>query len=444
MSNAARPARTDVSPGNPAAPARDDREILRDLEAFIDAGRVGVHFPGWLEARFEEDTRATLARRLVQSTPTSLILYNSFLVSDFVLMPETLGLASALHFLAVTPLLLLAGRVFAANPRRIWREIAAATIPTAMVLQILCVYILSPSGNAPLYAYFVIMVTIVTNTSLHLSHRCARWATFVTFLLLTVTFALTRKSPFAVSLVQATSFVVCGHASIRAAFQRERDFRRSYLYRLRDRLRVEAMDAEARQDALTGLANRRGLDAAADALWACPGADASPVAAILFDVDRFKAFNDRYGHPAGDGCLKRLAACASAELRGAEDCAARYGDQGRRTAPAEHRRVGDSARGRRKPDRHGEFRRRLRDGLEIVLRRADVGGRRGALRRQAGRPQPRRRRAGPEAGGRVSDHERLHAGRRRRCAAPGSRSFRRCNGLVASRSPSGSDAASPP
>jgi diguanylate cyclase (GGDEF)-like protein len=327
MSNAARPARTDVSPGNPAAPARDDREILRDLEAFIDAGRVGVHFPGWLEARFEEDTRATLARRLVQSTPTSLILYNSFLVSDFVLMPETLGLASALHFLAVTPLLLLAGRVFAANPRRIWREIAAATIPTAMVLQILCVYILSPSGNAPLYAYFVIMVTIVTNTSLHLSHRCARWATFVTFLLLTVTFALTRKSPFAVSLVQATSFVVCGHASIRAAFQRERDFRRSYLYRLRDRLRVEAMDAEARQDALTGLANRRGLDAAADALWACPGADASPVAAILFDVDRFKAFNDRYGHPAGDGCLKRLAACASAELRGAEDCAARYGGE---------------------------------------------------------------------------------------------------------------------
>jgi diguanylate cyclase (GGDEF)-like protein len=171
------------------------------------------------------------------------------------------------------------------------------------------------------------MATVLTNTSLQLSHRAAWWATLATFVLLSMTLVLTDKSAVGLAFMQVTIFVACGHASIRVAFERERDFRRSYLYRLRDKLRVEAIDLEARQDSLTGLANRRGLDARAAALWASSDADVSPVAAILFDVDRFKAFNDLYGHPAGDGCLRRLAACASAELRGAADIAARYGGE---------------------------------------------------------------------------------------------------------------------
>ena len=47
----------------------------------------------------------------------------------------------------------------------------------------------------------------------------------------------------------------------------------------------------------------------------------------MLDIDHFKAFNDRYGHPAGDACIKRVTACALAELRGAQDLAARYGGE---------------------------------------------------------------------------------------------------------------------
>jgi diguanylate cyclase (GGDEF)-like protein len=48
---------------------------------------------------------------------------------------------------------------------------------------------------------------------------------------------------------------------------------------------------------------------------------------VLLDVDHFKAFNDLYGHPAGDACLKRIAACVTAELRNVDDLAVRYGGE---------------------------------------------------------------------------------------------------------------------
>jgi diguanylate cyclase (GGDEF)-like protein len=84
--------------------------------------------------------------------------------------------------------------------------------------------------------------------------------------------------------------------------------------------------AIARQDPLTGLANRRAFDEAlADALAAGTGRRAGDgFALLLADVDAFKQINDRFGHTTGDRVLRELAARASAEVR-AGDCVARIG-----------------------------------------------------------------------------------------------------------------------
>ena len=110
-------------------------------------------------------------------------------------------------------------------------------------------------------------------------------------------------------------------------FALDRDIRRSYLRMLRDRLRLAEVDAEAKRDALTDLANRHHLNAHAAEIWRRGDERSSPAAIVLLDVDHFEPFNDLYGHPAGDACLKRVAACVAAELRGIDDLAVRYGGE---------------------------------------------------------------------------------------------------------------------
>jgi diguanylate cyclase (GGDEF)-like protein/PAS domain S-box-containing protein len=81
------------------------------------------------------------------------------------------------------------------------------------------------------------------------------------------------------------------------------------------------------QDGLTGLANRRIFDEAFAREYRRAMRDQCCLALIMIDVDRFKAFNDLYGHPAGDECLRRVAEAIAGSIRRPGDVAARYGGE---------------------------------------------------------------------------------------------------------------------
>lgn len=83
----------------------------------------------------------------------------------------------------------------------------------------------------------------------------------------------------------------------------------------------------ALQDALTGLANRRYFDATLAREWQQSLRTGRPVALVMVDVDHFKRYNDSYGHPAGDTCLRTVAAAIGDTVRQATDTAARYGGE---------------------------------------------------------------------------------------------------------------------
>lgn len=63
----------------------------------------------------------------------------------------------------------------------------------------------------------------------------------------------------------------------------------------------------SRLDPLTGLLNRRGLDAAIDDVWLLGREHGRCVAVIVVDIDRFKAVNDEHGHEEGDAVIVRIA-----------------------------------------------------------------------------------------------------------------------------------------
>ncbi len=80
-------------------------------------------------------------------------------------------------------------------------------------------------------------------------------------------------------------------------------------------------------DGLTGLANRRRLDEALLSEWQRSMRQGRPMAVIMIDVDEFKAYNDHFGHQAGDNCLVQLSGILRNNVQRAGELVARYGGE---------------------------------------------------------------------------------------------------------------------
>jgi len=80
-------------------------------------------------------------------------------------------------------------------------------------------------------------------------------------------------------------------------------------------------------DGLTGISNRRMYDELAIREWRRCERMAKPISLVMIDVDHFKLFNDKYGHQAGDECLKKIAEQVGRAAPRATDLAARYGGE---------------------------------------------------------------------------------------------------------------------
>jgi diguanylate cyclase (GGDEF)-like protein len=87
------------------------------------------------------------------------------------------------------------------------------------------------------------------------------------------------------------------------------------------------LEALSRTDGLTGIANRRRFDEVLASEWARSQRSGEPLALAMLDIDWFKAYNDHYGHLAGDDCLRSVAAVLSNCAARHTDLVARYGGE---------------------------------------------------------------------------------------------------------------------
>src|SRR5690606_29123732 len=307
-----------LDPAWPEAP--QPHAEVRNEDALLARGLRSLRFPGQLEKQFHEDRGPARQRYVRISGLLSLLIFNRFLVADYLLAPDVFDLAVRLRMLGCSPLALalLMWNFFG------WRWVLKNTPPGftegfvlfSGVAAASCIsYILFQSQHPDKQYYRVGMMVFLTygNIVQRLWFRYAVafsliiWVMHVVGMLMVPPINARLELP-AMSLVTAAAVF-----TLMANYAMEYDARRRYmLSRRRLRLMDELAEAQrrlhelSRVDSLTGLANRRHFQEHMHQVWQRAAHDGREVAIIILDVDHFKRYNDHYGHPAGDHCLAQV------------------------------------------------------------------------------------------------------------------------------------------
>jgi len=214
--------------------------------------------------------------------------------------------------------LLLAWFAWTPSFERRYLKVANLAVPARNVVAAFAIAAVSARGQIELLIVLPVMV-LSPFFFLGLHFRSASVCvalTVISFVLSALTFDL----PLPVLLRTCGFLAVTGATSAVAAWQLERQARRSFLEG-----RLIAQLAE--HDALTGAKNRRVFDEHLSRLWQQAIRDGRHLAILLIDVDHFKAFNDRYGHQAGDVALQQVARSVQAQICRPLDMLSRYGGE---------------------------------------------------------------------------------------------------------------------
>ena len=113
--------------------------------------------------------------------------------------------------------------------------------------------------------------------------------------------------------------------------RRTKQLRKEVQVRERAERELQRANVELRRsamvDGLTQIANRAAFEEYLDEHWDRQAVEGGTLALVMADVDEFKAYNDHYGHVAGDDALRTVAACLDRSVRASQDLACRYGGE---------------------------------------------------------------------------------------------------------------------
>jgi diguanylate cyclase (GGDEF)-like protein len=305
-------------------PAGIDRTVV---ERTIASGFRLLKFPPQLEAAFESEVGRARCRQLALGGLFGVLLFDLFVVSDWLITPDIFLTALWIRLGIVTPIaLVMIASLYLYPPVAVreWVVAAGAVILGAGGNLYLMLASRSPHHDAQHQTIILILLFVA------MVQRVRFWysvpACLACFALHAWGLALLSGYPFEFQVSANGVFACAVILSLVGSYVLERETRMNYLLLLRGRLQRRDLDAKSRRDPLTGLRNRGSLD---EAIAACDqsGAFGDEVAVVLLDIDHFKSFNDTAGHQAGDVCLKRVAGILQSELRDQADDAFRFGGE---------------------------------------------------------------------------------------------------------------------
>ncbi|HEY4210116.1 MAG TPA: diguanylate cyclase [Steroidobacteraceae bacterium] len=284
-------------------------------------GWLRLRFPGELESEFLLSYRASARRWVRMSVLVALSTVLGFAVIDhWVLVGPHLPRADMVRFGLQLPLVLI---ILVLTTERFYGRWYQPSIQVAAPLFGLGTVVMATQASPeqlPLVAARLLLATFYFYSMLGLTFRAALRSNLLVMGAYGVA-ALLGAVSHNVAIYQLFVLFCANLIGGSGCFALEHANRVAFLERRR-------LSEVAMHDGLTGLLNRAALEDQVRRLWQHAERDRLPVSVVLIDIDHFKAYNDRYGHQAGDRCLREVAtAVKRAARRRPLDLVARYGGE---------------------------------------------------------------------------------------------------------------------
>jgi diguanylate cyclase (GGDEF)-like protein len=318
----------------PIAP--DQAPALKaEAEAWLDSGGGWARrLPRAVRGEFDRQTRARRSRIAGLMTLLGAAVVAAFYPVMASAVPDMVA-SLRLLFIGVTmPFFALVALVVLRDPAPRLREMLLALPPVLAQAMLTYVFIHAPVKSQDEYLAGSILLMLFATVSVQLRTGLAAADVAAILALFAAGLAAVPNGHPHEARNLVAICLVCGLYMVSANMRLEWEQHRAFVLALRERLRRQELtqqnvelDELVRRDSLTGLANRRAYDLWLQTTWRQARTSAAPVGLILIDVDRFKAYNDFYGHPAGDVCLQMVARCVREQLRGTTDLVARIGGE---------------------------------------------------------------------------------------------------------------------
>lgn len=295
------------------------------IDQTLDKKGLGLRFPRELEEQFEQETGPVRVRWYVRMSLLSLALFDSLIVLDYFSLPDAFGLALMLRFGLVTGLTAAIVRSTLRHPPAFIREGLQVVLTAVMALVIYTLVACSASKLRENYHLGILFILMFTVMVLRLRLRYAVLAAIITFGIQMMTLANLQEASTQSKGASAFLSLAFAGCALVAVYSLEKMERQNWLRSVRDRICAQIFEELSIIDPLTGLGNRRALEQ-----WVNTRRKANanrPVSVVMVDIDHFKAYNDTFGHLAGDDCLRRVSGLLVSEARKTGDRVCRFGGE---------------------------------------------------------------------------------------------------------------------
>ncbi len=285
----------------------------------LQRGFPRLTFDAPLEEEFKRAHRSEILPQIRRNLWLGIGFLLVFAVlTHLVLAPATSQQLDLIRFATFAPLLIVALVVVHSRwYERLYPLVSSIGAPLFGMGAVAVAVIAAKDGVSLLSA--VMLVTIYIYFMLGMTFYPAVVAAVIVFIAYAVA-AQIAELPTAPMVIDLAVLAFTNVIGAIVCFSLERANRMNFL---EERLLIET----ASRDGLTGIHNRRFFDEHVEKIWPQAIRERSALALLLVDIDHFKAYNDCYGHQAGDECLRQVASCLSRAARRPLDVTARYGGE---------------------------------------------------------------------------------------------------------------------